>query len=223
MNSIRRHLSYANVAATLALVFAMSGGALAATHYLINSTKQINPKVLKKLKGNTGKTGLAGPQGAAGLQGAKGTEGTKGAEGPRGEPGPLLATLPSGKTLYGAYSITGRAVGEANDRASTQVSLSIPLASAPSESVLVPFGAANPDPTHCPGTATSPAAAPGTLCVYEGQRGNASGTKVCAVAADGGCGTGTGGAADRFGAAVITFALANGVYLSWGTWAVTAP
>jgi len=32
MNSIRRHLSYANVVATMALVFAMSGGALAATH-----------------------------------------------------------------------------------------------------------------------------------------------------------------------------------------------
>lgn len=46
---MRHRLSYANVAATLALVFSMSGGALAATHYLINSTKQINPKVLKKL------------------------------------------------------------------------------------------------------------------------------------------------------------------------------
>jgi hypothetical protein len=31
MERIRRHLSYANVAATLALVFAMSGGAIAAT------------------------------------------------------------------------------------------------------------------------------------------------------------------------------------------------
>lgn len=44
---MRRHLSYANVVATLALVFAMSGGALAAKHYLVNSTKQFNPKVLK--------------------------------------------------------------------------------------------------------------------------------------------------------------------------------
>ena len=31
MERITRHLSYANVAATLALVFAMSGGAIAAT------------------------------------------------------------------------------------------------------------------------------------------------------------------------------------------------
>jgi hypothetical protein len=31
----------------LALVFAMSGGALAAKHYLVSSPKQISPKVLK--------------------------------------------------------------------------------------------------------------------------------------------------------------------------------
>jgi hypothetical protein len=50
----QKRITYANVAATLALVFSMSGGALAATHYLINSTKQISPKVLKKLKGPRG-------------------------------------------------------------------------------------------------------------------------------------------------------------------------
>lgn len=47
MKRTRRHLSYANVAATLALLFAMSGGALAAKHYLVSSPKQISPKVLK--------------------------------------------------------------------------------------------------------------------------------------------------------------------------------
>jgi hypothetical protein len=47
MTSIRRHLSYANVVATFALVFAMSGGALAAQHYLLRSTKQIKPSLLK--------------------------------------------------------------------------------------------------------------------------------------------------------------------------------
>src|SRR5439155_26711594 len=45
-----RRLNYANVTATLALFFAMSGGALAAHHYLLNSTKQINPKVLKAFR-----------------------------------------------------------------------------------------------------------------------------------------------------------------------------
>jgi hypothetical protein len=84
---MRRRISYANVAATLALVFSMSGGALAASHYLINSTKQINPKVLKKLKGNTGKTGATGKEGPQGKEGAAGKEGTAGKEGPRGPEG----------------------------------------------------------------------------------------------------------------------------------------
>src|SRR5205807_4063113 len=86
--SPRTHLTYANVTATLALVFAMSGGALAAKHYLITSTKQISPKVLKKLKGKTGKTGKSG---AAGLAGAAGKEGAAGKNGVNGERGPSNA------------------------------------------------------------------------------------------------------------------------------------
>ncbi len=66
MNFLRKHLSYANVIASLALVFSMSGAAVAANHYLIKSTKQINPKVLKKLKGSRGAQGPVGPQGATG-------------------------------------------------------------------------------------------------------------------------------------------------------------
>jgi hypothetical protein len=79
---MRRRLTYANIAATLALVFSMSGGALAASHYLINSTKQISPKVLRKLKGT------AGAKGAAGMPGTNGTPGAPGAEGPQGKEGP---------------------------------------------------------------------------------------------------------------------------------------
>ena len=81
---MRRHLTYANVVATVALVFAMTGGALAAKHYLINSTSQINPKVLKKLRGKTGKTGPAGRAGAVGATGATGATGLSGSPGPVG-------------------------------------------------------------------------------------------------------------------------------------------
>jgi hypothetical protein len=84
MHTFRRHLSYANITATLALVFAMSGGALAARHYLINSTRQINPKVLRKLKGATGRTGATGRAGAAGSNGSNGANGTNGTNGERG-------------------------------------------------------------------------------------------------------------------------------------------
>ncbi len=82
---MRKRFSYANVTATLALVFAMSGGALAAHHYLVSSTKQISPKVLKALKG---KVGPAGPAGAKGEGGAKGETGAKGEPGAKGETGP---------------------------------------------------------------------------------------------------------------------------------------
>jgi hypothetical protein len=79
---MRSRITYANVAATLALVLSMSGGALAASHYLINSTKQINPKVLRQLKGANGKAGLRGAGGAAGAPGATGEKGERGAPGP---------------------------------------------------------------------------------------------------------------------------------------------
>jgi hypothetical protein len=101
---MRKHLTYANVVATLALVFAMSGGAVAAKHYLINSTSEINPNVLKKLKGNSAKTGPAGLQGAAGLQGPIGLQGPKGAEGARGEKG---ETGPAGQARAYAKIIPG--------------------------------------------------------------------------------------------------------------------
>ncbi|HEY7891799.1 MAG TPA: hypothetical protein VIC05_06270 [Solirubrobacteraceae bacterium] len=84
---IRKRLTYANVAMTLALVFAMSGGAYAAKHYVITSTKQIKPSVVKELKGKSGLVGLEGKQGPAGPQGPKGDKGDKGPQGPEGKEG----------------------------------------------------------------------------------------------------------------------------------------
>jgi hypothetical protein len=79
----RGRLSYANVTATVALFFALSGGALAASHYLITSTRQIKPSVLSALKGAVGKAGPAGAPGAAGANGV-GTPGAPGAAGANG-------------------------------------------------------------------------------------------------------------------------------------------
>jgi hypothetical protein len=42
---LRKRFTYTNVAMTLALVFAMTGGAYAAFTSLITSTKQISPSV----------------------------------------------------------------------------------------------------------------------------------------------------------------------------------
>jgi hypothetical protein len=90
MFSLRDRLSYANVVATLALVFAMSGGALAASKYLITSTKQIKPSVLGSLKGKAGPAGASGAQGPAGVAGPAGgvgPQGPGGAPGAKGESG----------------------------------------------------------------------------------------------------------------------------------------
>jgi hypothetical protein len=89
-SAIRRRFTYANVALTLVLVFAMSGGAYAASRYVITSTKQISPKVLKKLAGKpgaNGATGAAGPAGAAGPGGPAGATGAAGAKGETGATG----------------------------------------------------------------------------------------------------------------------------------------
>jgi hypothetical protein len=43
-------MTYANVAATLALVFSMGAGAVAASHYVITSTSQIKPSVQRSLR-----------------------------------------------------------------------------------------------------------------------------------------------------------------------------
>ena len=116
----RIHLSPATAIATLALVFAMTGGAYAAKKYIITSTKQISPSVLKALKGASGKSGVngtngaqgpAGPAGAAGAgsAGKEGPKGETGKEGPKGETGNegpegnIGATLPPGVQETGTW------------------------------------------------------------------------------------------------------------------------
>ncbi len=101
-STIRRrlHLSPATVIAGLALVFAMTGGAYAAKKYLITSTKQISPNVLKQLQGKAGAAGApgaAGAQGAQGPAGPAGPGGAKGENGSSGKDGKQGATGPEGK------------------------------------------------------------------------------------------------------------------------------
>ncbi len=86
-SKLRVRLTFANITATMALIFAMSGSALAASHYLITSLGQIKPTVQKQLKGKTGPAGPSGAQGAQGAAGATGPGGTAGATGPIGPEG----------------------------------------------------------------------------------------------------------------------------------------
>ena len=139
---IRKHCSYANVMVTLVLVFAMSGGAYAASRYVITSTKQISPKVLKSLKGANGQKGVAGANGApgpGGSQGPAGSQGPGGAQGPAG---------PGGSTGANGVSVTATKLSTGNKE----------CADGGSE-----FAAANGKTFACNGKEGSPWTAGGTL------------------------------------------------------------
>jgi hypothetical protein len=122
-SAVRSRLTYANVVATLALVFAMSGGALAATHYLITSKKQISPKVLKELKGGAGAAGAAGTAGAAGAPGKEGAAGKDGAAGSSGTNGESVsvASVELGEEACGGvggakFSVGGKSTTACNGK-----------------------------------------------------------------------------------------------------------
>lgn len=96
MTFLRRHLTYANVIASLALFLALGGAAFAATQLPRNSvgTGQLKPeavtagKIAKRTRGQLrGTTGPQGPQGKTGKTGAKGATGTRGATGATGARG----------------------------------------------------------------------------------------------------------------------------------------
>jgi hypothetical protein len=126
MSFLRRHLTYANVVASLALFLALGGVAFAATRLPRNSvgTGQLRPeavtagKIAKKTRkqlmgargpqgpqGATGKTGAKGPKGA---KGEKGATGATGARGPAGTDG----TGPAFEAFAGEKAVPGTIVAQ---------------------------------------------------------------------------------------------------------------
>ena len=113
-SAIRTHLSYANVAATMALVFALTGGAFAATSHpgggwagskasasvtpVASTAKKKaapkstrgspRPRALPARQGRLVRPGGAtGPAGGTGPQGPQGSAGNNATNGEKGEPG----------------------------------------------------------------------------------------------------------------------------------------
>jgi hypothetical protein len=145
-SAIRRriHITPSTIIATLALVFAMTGGAYAASKYLITSTKQISPKVLKALKGKAGPAGPAGLAGAAGVgtagatggQGPAGAKGETGPAGPKGTNGIAGATGgqgPAGANGANGESVTGKTITSGGSKCGGQAGVEYTLKSATTE------------------------------------------------------------------------------------------
>ncbi|HEY1775926.1 MAG TPA: hypothetical protein VGG41_07180 [Solirubrobacteraceae bacterium] len=98
VEALARRVRVMQVLAIGALIVALAGGsAWAASRYLITSTSQIKPSVLKALReqrapeGARGYQGPTGPAGAAGSAGQQGAPGVPGPQGPGGSAG-----LPAG-------------------------------------------------------------------------------------------------------------------------------
>jgi len=96
---------------------------------------------------------------------AKGAPGAAGPAGATGPAGPLLATLGTGQTETGAYGLEVGSPASASAYG-TVISYPFPVGASPTV-VFVPTGGSNPDPTHCTGSLTAPAASSGYLCLYE--------------------------------------------------------
>jgi hypothetical protein len=79
--------SPAMIVALLALMVALGGTAIAADHYIITSSSQIKPSVLKALRGSAGPEGSRGSTGPEGKPGPEGKAGPEGKTGPEGKPG----------------------------------------------------------------------------------------------------------------------------------------
>lgn len=229
LTTLRTRFGVPGVIAGIALFVAMGGAAFAAQKYVITSTKQIKPSVLKALQG---KAGPVGPAGSTGSSGSPGQNGAPGKDGTNGKDGTFSTeSLPPGQTLTGSW---GGAPGTGGGLATASISFPIEVTPAPTAvvqlgpgekiSILVKDGAFELNPSNsadlteleeaweddCPGTANEPEAKAGFLCMYAVKNGGA----VVTLAPSGEL-----EAANEFGI-TVPFIL-NTESVAKGSWAVT--
>jgi hypothetical protein len=226
------------IIAVVALVAALTGTAFAAAGLNSKQKKEVK-KIAKQFAGKPGAagakgdTGPEGKQGPVGKEGPQGKEGPEGEEGPEGPAGPFVQTVPSEKSLKGAWSAAQN--GEFSPTL-TPISFQFPVSPAPTMVIVresgevgfrvTPTGFTFPGDflsseeaieVFCPGTAAAPSAEPGFLCVYTTKEENLEvGFPLSAL---------TSGWANptAFGASVpasVEATFESG--MARGTWAVTA-
>lgn len=175
---LRNRFGIPGVIAVIALVFAMLGGAYAASGSLTGKQKKEVKAIAKSFqgtgpKGDTGAQGSGGAKGDTGPAGPQGTAGPKGEEGEEGPPGSAGATGPTGPegvcstascVLPTGTTETGSFAQFVKGEALALLTFAIPLAKAlPAANVHIA-----PD-ANCSGTVAEPKAALGHLCVYIGK------------------------------------------------------
>jgi hypothetical protein len=106
-STLRTRFGIPGVISVIALVFALFGGAYAASNSAGNGKATASAKAKKGPRGPKGATGPAGPAGAQGPAGAKGDAGANGTAGGVGPAGPTGPTGPTGKTGTGTTGPTG--------------------------------------------------------------------------------------------------------------------
>jgi hypothetical protein len=240
IRSIREPFGTAGlIVGIVALIAALGGTALAAKGALTTKQKKEVTAIAKRFAGKAGPPGAQGPQGLAGPAGTNGTNGKNGSNGKsvsaetastlecpeggtrfeveesnvsehvcNGSPWPAGGTLPSGQTETGAWAASPT---ESEDL--IPLSFNIQLPSELNEEHTLIEGASE-FASHCPGSAATPEAESGYLCVYIGRATHLS---VAFVANPGQFFT---PGAAKSGAALdaaVTQSGGNG----WGTWAVT--
>ncbi len=95
-STLRTRFGIPGVISVMALVFAMFGGAYAASNSSDGGGKATaSAKAKQGPRGKTGKTGPAGPAGPSGPAGPAGAKGDTGANGANGSPGPAGASVTS--------------------------------------------------------------------------------------------------------------------------------
>jgi hypothetical protein len=205
LNAIRRNLSPPTAIAVLALVFAMSGGAIAAKNDAAGPAEA--SKQAKNKKQKRGPRGPKGKRGAMGPQGPVGPTGPQGPKGDTGDPWTAGGFLPSGKSLGGTWVAgAGPEVFAGKGVAVASISFGLPL-QAPPAIVIVKKGQEGKEhAAECPGNVAVPLAAKGTLCLYTGEE--------AALELQAAVPTPVG--------ALITYSGTPGTG-SAGTWGVTAP
>ena len=219
---LRQHLTYANVVATIALFVALGGASYAAIRVTGRNVPRdaLTGADIKNLTGRDVRNNTLDSRDirnllATDFRPGQLPRGEKGETGATGAPGSLPDTLPSGKTLRGMYRMEsdGDNTGSPNPGVvlaacctADSITFAFPLVAAPAKHFIPDGGAADP---ACPGSAASPQANPGHLCVYENTRSNVLNAGVVNTT--------------RYGADLFADSVAIGGYLSGGTWAVTAP